>query len=82
MSHPCGLQVAVQLTVRLQGTDLLRFGPAAADAVLAEIEDQVDGLGGAKPAVQQIAHYACADPQTQGVGCRLSSQQLAAGERL
>lgn len=73
-------QVDVQLTVRLQGTALLRFGTAAADAVLSALTGQVLNLNELNPALQQIAHFACPDPRRQGIGCRLSPQQLASGE--
>lgn len=76
----CSSQVVVQLTVRMQGTALLRFGTAAADAVLAALTKQVPELNDLDPALQQIEHFACPNPRSQGIGCLLSPQQLASGE--
>ncbi len=75
------LQVVVQLTVRLQGSALLGFTTAAAAAVLAALQRQSDSLSKLQLTLQELDVFACPDPRRQGVGCRLSPQQLAAGER-
>ena len=71
----------MQLTLRLQGLALLTFGSQAADAVLAALKQQVPALARLQPRVQQIGHYACQDPRSSGVGCRLSAQELTRGAR-
>jgi hypothetical protein len=75
------MQVDVQLTLRLQGLALLTFGSQAADAVLAALKQQVPALARLDPQVQQVAHYACPDPLSSGIGCRLSAQELTRGAR-
>jgi hypothetical protein len=72
-------QVDVQLTLRLQGVALLTFGSQAADAVLTALKQQMPTLARLNPQVQQIAHFACPDPRSEGIGCRLTPAELTRG---
>ena len=74
-------QVMVQLTVRLQGSALLTFSADSANATLAALAAAAPGLAAVGVQLQHLAHFACADAVTLGVGCQLGDRQAAAGEQ-